>query len=197
MINAAYTEMSGKVENDSNNTFWCTKLKRMLEDNGFAEVWIYPGSVNVDLVIPVFKRRLLDSFLVEVKTCLNICTSMVLYPELCKDLEISPYLIILNNRKHRNSVTKLRLSSHQLLIETGRHRCIERQNRKCLLCTKNDIEDKFHFVLICPCYQQLRTKYISRYYYSDPSMLKFVQLLNSSGNTLKPLSLDGFMSGKP
>ena len=62
VINAAYTEMSGKVENDSNNTFWCTKLKRMLEDNGFAEEWIYPGSVNVDLVIPVFKRRLLDSF---------------------------------------------------------------------------------------------------------------------------------------
>ena len=105
MIKAVYTEMSGKVENDSNNTFWLTKLKHMLEDNGFAEVWIYPGSVNVDLFIPVFKRRLLDNFLVEVRTGLNICTSMVLYRELCQDFEISPYLIILNNRKHRNSVT--------------------------------------------------------------------------------------------
>ena len=189
MIKAVYTEMSGKVENDSNNTFWLTKLKHMLEDNGFAEVWIYPGSVNVDLFIPVFKRRLLDNFLVEVRTGLNICTSMVLYRELCQDFEISPYLIILNNRKYRNSVTKLRLSSHQLLIETGRHRGIERQNRKCSLCTKNDIEDEFHFVLICPFYQQLRTQYISRYYYSHPSMLKFVQLLNSSGNTLKRLSI--------
>ena len=54
---------------------------------------------------------------------------------------------------------------------------------------KNDIEDEFHFVLICPFYQQLRTQYISRYYYSHPSMLKFVQLLNSSGNTLKRLSI--------
>ena len=57
VINAVYTEMSGKVENDSNNTFWLTKLKHMLEDNGFAEVWIYPGSVNVDLFIPVFLKE--------------------------------------------------------------------------------------------------------------------------------------------
>ena len=31
--------------------------------------------------------------------------------------------------------------------------------------------------------------FCSKYYYSHPSMLKFVQLLNSSGNTLKRLSI--------
>ena len=105
--------------------------------------------------------------------------------EQCQSFEFAPYLLSLNNRKHRNSLAKLRLSSHQLFIETGRHTDIDRRNRKCFLCTKDDIEDEFHFVLVCLFYQGLRLQYIPRYYYSHPSMLRFIQLLNSSGNTFK------------
>ena len=54
---------------------------------------------------------------------------------------------------------------------------------------KDDIEDEFHFVFVYPLYQGLRLQYIPRYYYSHPSMLKLIQLLNSSGNTLKHLSI--------
>ena len=51
------------------------------------------------------------------------------------------YLKILHNKKLRNVVSKLRLSSHRLAIESGRHIGTERQNRKCIVCTTNDIED--------------------------------------------------------
>ena len=48
----------------------------------------------------------------------NVCTSMVLYRELCQTFELSPYLINIDNRKHRNSLAKfIRLSSHQLLLK--------------------------------------------------------------------------------
>ena len=150
---------------------------------------MFPDSVNVKLFIPVLKARLVDTFLVEMRNGLNVCTSMVLYRELCQTFDLSPYLINLNNRKHRNSLAKLRLSSHQLFIETGRHTGVDRHNRKCFLCTKGDIEDEFHFVFICPLYQELRSQYISRYYYTNPSMLKLIQLLNANGNTLKRLSM--------
>ena len=140
---------------------------------------MYPNSVNVESFIPVLKTRLVDNFLVELRNGLNVCTSMVLYRELCQSFELSPYLISLNNRKHRNSLAKLRLSSHQLFIETSRHTGVDRRNRKCFLCTQDDTEDEFHFVFICPLYQGLRLQYIPRYYYSHPSMLKRIQLLNS------------------
>ena len=94
----------------------------------------------------------------------------------------------LHNRKFRNAFSKLRLSSHQLAIETGRHTGIERQNRKCTLCTKDDIEDEFHFVLICPLYRSLRNQYISKYYQNHPSMFKFIQLCRSTGKKIKELS---------
>ena len=158
---------------------------------GFAEERMFPDSVKVKLFIPVLKARLVDTFLVEMRNGLNVCTSMVLYRELCQTFELSPYLIHLNNCKHRNSLAKLRLSSHQLFIETGRHTDIDRHNRKCFLCTKYDIEDEFNFIFICPLYHELRSQYIPRYYYTNPStcMLKLIQLLNASGNTLKRLSM--------
>ena len=98
-------------------------------------------------------------------------------------------MISRNNRKQRHSLAKLRLSFHQLFIETGRHTSVNRSNRKCFLCTKDDIEDEFHFVFVYPLYQELRLQYIPRYYYNHPSMLKLIQLINSSGNTLKRLSI--------
>ena len=75
-----------------------------------------PDSVNVESFIPVLKTRLVDNFLVELRNGLDVCTSMVLYRELCQRCELSPYLISLNNRKHGNLLAKLRLSSHQLIM---------------------------------------------------------------------------------
>ena len=188
IINSVYNEMKSRIPTDTRNIYWLTKLKLLLESNGFAEVWMYPDSVNVNAFISVLKTRLIDNFLVEMRNGLTLSTSMVLYKELCQNFEISPYLLTIHNRKHRNSLAKLRLSSYQLQVETGRHTGVERRNRKCTFCTTSDIEDEYHFVLICPIYQQLRTQYISRYYHRQPSMLKFVQLLKSSGSTVRRLS---------
>ena len=92
---------------------------------------------------------------------------------------MSSYLIKMQNRKFRNALAKLRLSSHSLNIETGRHRNIDRSNRKCSACNLNDIEDEFHFTLICSAYENLRKQYIDKYFYTRPSVYKFITLINS------------------
>jgi hypothetical protein len=43
----------------------------------------------------------------------------------------------------------------------------------------NNLEDEFHFVLVCKQYSQLRRKYLSNYYVNNPSMDKFIQLMSS------------------
>ena len=65
------------------------------------------------------------------------------------------------------------------MIESGRHNGIARENRKCPICNTNDLEDEFHFILICPIYNELRTMYIKRYYINNPSMYKFIELLRA------------------
>ena len=77
-------------------------------------------------------------------------------------------------------IAKLRLSSNQLCIETGRHRGIERTEGKCILCDLNDIEHEYHFVCICSVYYNLRRQYLQKYFYVRPSVYKFIALRNSS-----------------
>ena len=74
-------------------------------------------------------------------------------------------------------ITKIRLSSHNLHVESVRTNNTPRSERKCFFCN-NDIEDEFHFVLMCPVYVDLRKKYIKKYYWERPSVIKLTQLLS-------------------
>ena len=47
----------------------------------------------------------------------------------------------------------------------------------------SDIEDEYHFVIVCKCYTVIRKKYIKQYYNVKPSVFKFTQLLTSCNKT--------------
>ena len=104
--------------------------------------------------------------------------------------EISQYLLTVSNVKLRQYITKIRLSSHNLLIEYGRHWNIPRNERHCNKCTNNNgsLEDEYHCVIVCNAYHDLRTQYISTYYYRRPYM--YYQLFTTNNIiTLKKLGL--------
>ena len=67
------------------------------------------------------------------------------------------YLDQIKNEKHRTTLSRFRLSNHDLLIEKGRHTRpkLERNDRKCFIC-KDEIEDECHFVIKCPLYTKER-----------------------------------------
>ncbi|MEW8545252.1 MAG: hypothetical protein AB2693_17140, partial [Candidatus Thiodiazotropha sp.] len=177
-----------EVEMDPSISSWTSKVKNLLERNGFQDVWMYPESVNVNVFMPIFQNRLRDVYITEWNHGLSLSTSSLLYKEMKQSFEMSPYLLIVRNKKYRNAIAKIRLSSHQLNIETGRHTNIERSNRKCNLCNLNDLEDEYHFTLICPIYKDLRIAYIKKYFYKRPNVMKFVELLNST----RPKILNNF-----
>ena len=82
-------------------------------------------------------------------------------------MEFEVYIDLLP-KKLRFALASLRLSSHKLRIETDRYsgNRIDRVQRKCLIplnCILNDLEDEYHFVLICPMYNDLRTTYITTF----------------------------------
>ena len=90
-------------------------------------------------------------------------------------------------------MTKLRVSSDRLSIESGRW---SKPNptpptlseRNCLFC--NLLEDKYHFVLKCNLYNTLIKLYIPKYYRVRPNMLKMYELINAGNSkVLKHLSI--------
>ena len=81
--------------------------------------------------------------------------------------------------KYRVGLSKLRLASNKLNIVTLRY-AVNRVNgaqRICTFCVLKEIEDDFHFVIKCPAYSAIRSKYISHYFYRRPSVFKYVSLL--------------------
>ena len=138
----------------------------------------------------MLSNRLRDVYITELYANMEACTSLILYRQIQPCFKRANYLNIIDIPKYRNALAKLRLNSHKLNIETGRHRQIERNLRICTLCNMNDIEDEFHFFLVCPFYTHFRNIYIEKYYRNRPSMYKFIALLKSDKrNVLNKLAV--------
>ena len=104
------------------------------------------------------------------------------------NLDPERYLTV-NVYDHRVMLSRLRCSSHALRIETDRKNDIVRNERLCTLCNLHEIEDEYHFVLICSFFTTFRDKYIPFYYFNPPLYEKFVELMSSENQTiLKRLS---------
>ena len=82
-------------------------------------------------------------------------SKLKLYSLLKTETGTESYLLDIKNVKHRQALTRPRLSSHLLTIETGRHKKIQKEERICPIC-KNGIEDEAHLLIRCPSYEELR-----------------------------------------
>ena len=74
-----------------------------------------------------------------------------------------------------------------LAIETGRYKNIQLENRICILCNRNEIEDECHFLLNCCLYENERHIFLNKisYLYNEFANLdqeaKFIFLLRLKG----------------
>ena len=82
-------------------------------------------------------------------------------------------------KSFRVAASRLRVSSHRLEVEKGRWKTppVPYNNRLCYICQV--LDDEFHFLFKCQSLQDLRVKYIKRYYYTRPSMNTLLQLLSN------------------
>ena len=116
----------------------------------------------------------------------NRLTSYILYKD---SLAMETCLETIYVNKFRISLSKFRLSSHDLAIEKGRYNNINIENRLCIYCNMNAIENEFHFLLVCPKYRHLRIKYFKPYFCQWPNVNKFkISMSSQNRNTLLKLS---------
>ena len=60
------------------------------------------------------------------------------------------YLSVLKKSfEQRRCLTELRISCHQLKIETGRYQSTLLPDRKCKRSPRGEVEDEYHFVFHC------------------------------------------------
>ena len=189
IVKSVYTDLFNDVMHNENTINWVSQVRGLLQRSGFHDVWTYPDSVDDSKFIPVFKQRVRDQYLTVWNAKVLVSSSLEFYKEICPTICTATYLHKIVNIRYRRALSKIRLSSYDLQIELGRHRGVERSERKCTVCDHNEIEDVFHFVLICPKYAHIRNQHLKRYYRQRPSMFKLVQLFNDDSlSNLKKLA---------
>ena len=105
----------------------------------------------------------------------------------CIKSEFGPekYLNLVKCPDARKSLTRLRISAHNLYIEKGRYETplVPRAERWCVYCKLNlgveTIEDEYHVLTQCPLYTPLKNKF--KFYPNDSSEL--VGLLSNQNMT--------------
>ena len=89
------------------------------------------------------------------------------------------------HKQFRNAISKQRLSSHRLHIESGSWNIphpTPRENRLCSAC--NILEDEFYFMFECTLYNDERQCLIKPYYRRRYSMFKLIELFQSSNKNI-------------
>ena len=108
------------------------------------------------MFIKAFKQRLIDCSKQEWHAKLLDAGKVMHYRRIMPMLQTASYVCFNFQIKFQNTLSKLRCSVYKLKVETGRHEGIAYEHRLCILCENNQVEDEFHFVMICPVYVNLR-----------------------------------------
>ena len=160
-------------------------------------MWLFQGVGNINMFLTLFNQRLNDQFIQEWNENLNNSTRADTY-RLFATFSFKQYLDQINIKKFRTALTRLRVSSHRLEVETGRwHKPnkIPKHERKCQLC--KSLEDEFHFIIECPLYHDFRELLINKYFWRRPNILKFIELMQSENvKIMRNLSIFLFKSFK-
>ena len=77
------------------------------------------------------------------------------------------------------NMCKFRCGSHKLPIEMGRLFSIDRSERICDLCNKEELGDESHYLFNCTFFLNERKKIIPEYLYNVPNTISFSELMNS------------------
>ena len=91
------------------------------------------------------------------------------------NLNFEEYLSDISNIKHRQAVTKLRISSHRLPVESGRYNNIPFDKRTCKLCNLNEVGNEQYYLMQCSntLLKEIRYSFIQKLHQINSSFSLF------------------------
>ena len=169
---------------------WCTHVQDILNEADMQSVWVEQYISDRDLA--KLKEKLYQSYM---DKCLaNIYDSesnpkLRTYKLFKNEFKLETYLTHPHNINHTVALTRFRISSHNLRIETGRYTKPQKtpvDDRICLYCSSQSIEDELHFILECDLYTSERSKLLQICYDNIPGFIdvtkedKFINIMSTN-----------------
>lgn len=134
---------------------WNQDVKKLLQSAEQVDVFYGLGVERQNHVLSQYRthKELEDekSLLKEINSMQKLRT----YKELKLSSGTENYLTTNMEKYNRSLITKIRIGTLPINIETGRYKNQPVEERKCPKCT-NAVEDEKHFLMDCPLYKELR-----------------------------------------
>ena len=122
---------------------WITTVQNILYESGLSNGWHFPNAVNHKWLNNCLKIRLHDEYIQTWSSNVFHNVNCITYRIFKEVFEFESYLTLLPERL-RILFTQFRLTNTKLSIEPGRGFNIDRNERYCTLCNRNEIGDEFH-----------------------------------------------------
>ena len=151
--NVMYQNLKNNVDSNAYAQYknWALEIRRILIEIGMEGLWhsehletsaeqfiAKARCILVDLYITVWRLDMAEKEKLQTHNLYKVTFQHELYLSNIKSVKL------------RVAMTRLRLSSHNLAIETGRyHPRTVRHHRYCRQCDRLDIEDEYHFMCKC------------------------------------------------
>ena len=176
------------------NLPWGSSMRDTFTNNGLQDVYLSIINNTVEgrrSPANLLIKRLIDQFHQTSMESIKNSNRMKVLSLLKQTPGTEVYLDEVKNTKHRQAMSKLRLSSHQLEIERGRWyngsgNGSDSEERFCNYCQSlghSVVEDEIHFLLHCPMSTELRENLLPRETLNDIALSdseKFVNIMTCS-----------------
>ena len=161
-VKIMYQRLIKDSEETEQVTNWASLLKDTLNKFGFGHIWLQQHVEHKQKFVLDFSQRLKDIFFQNNQGNLDQLSEHRLYKVLTPEKGLQRYLSSVPEKFIREAIARLRLGSHNFMIERGRwqHPKIDFNARLCDDC--GEIEDEFHVILVCPRFSQMRKKISTR-----------------------------------
>jgi len=144
-------------DKQQNTTGWASEMKSMLSEVGLELAYDSNGSISVNNAWAMFHEHECRKWVQEIPQYPKLRTYRSFKSVFC----VESYVIKILSRKRRSLLAKLRMGILPLAIETGRWRSLPIDERICVLCNENQIEDEAHFMFECSFYEGHRAEFLS------------------------------------
>ncbi len=139
-----------KCEQGRNN--WCANVKKL-----FRQVNLQDNYINKDTCdLRKIKKLLFEEQEKTWKEKVINKPKLRFYCLFKSDLLMENYVTYNLSPSERSMLAQFRMGILPLEIETGRFFNVKVEERICKLCTEGLVEDEYHFLFVCPLYEDLR-----------------------------------------
>ena len=174
--------------NGTHESSYIKCIRSYLIEVGLPNIWFSQDVSNTNFLWfkSFIKQRFKDLFIQDWYTSINDSVSnpmCVNYKIFKSFFQQEPFLKLLPT-DCAIQLVRFRTTNNGLPVNELRYERVPRHERICTKCNLQEVGDEFHYLFVCPFFQNTRNRLLPKYYVKNPNILKYRSLFSIENKVL-------------